>query len=355
MAEEIYRALQKQLDTYSLGFPATESGIEIKILKRLFNEDHAKLFLDMSPKVESPEEIASRTGRDAAETAAQLKDMTEKGLLFTLTREGTFKYGTIPFVHGLFEFQVTRLDSEMASLVEEYFKEAFDGNMVKGAAAFLRTVPVNRSVDVVHNVAAFDDAFELLKSKDQIVVTDCICRKQKDAVGQGCEKPKEVCFMFGSMGQYYLDHNMGRKVSTDEAIRLLSDAQEAGLVTQPATAQNPGGMCNCCGDCCGVLRALNETPKPAEIVFSNYFASVDKELCTGCEICLDRCQMKAITMDDENLAELNLDRCIGCGLCVTTCPSEALQLVPKTGDQYKTPPAGNREQMMYMVQLRGLI
>jgi len=85
---------------------------------------------------------------------------------------------------------------------------------------------------------------------------------QKRLVDQGCDKPLEVCFMFGSMGRYYLDRDMGREVEADEAIWILTEAQEAGLVTQQATARNPGGMCNCCGDCCGVLSSLNRHPKP---------------------------------------------------------------------------------------------
>jgi hypothetical protein len=41
MAKDIYQELRKQLDMYSLGFPATESGIELKILKKLFRKDDA--------------------------------------------------------------------------------------------------------------------------------------------------------------------------------------------------------------------------------------------------------------------------------------------------------------------------
>jgi len=64
------------------------------------------------------------------------------------------------------------------------------------------------------------------------------------------------------MGQYYLDKNMGREVSLAEATTILENCRDAGLVTQPATSQNPSGMCNCCGDCCGVLNALSKHPKP---------------------------------------------------------------------------------------------
>jgi hypothetical protein len=42
MSENIYRQLQQKLDFYSMGFPATESGIELKILKYLFSKDDAK-------------------------------------------------------------------------------------------------------------------------------------------------------------------------------------------------------------------------------------------------------------------------------------------------------------------------
>ena len=44
MSQDLYRTLQKQLDTYSLGFPSTESGVEIELLRELFSEDDANVF-----------------------------------------------------------------------------------------------------------------------------------------------------------------------------------------------------------------------------------------------------------------------------------------------------------------------
>ena len=114
-------------------------------------------------------------------------------------------------------------------------------------------------------------------------------------------------------------------------------------------------MCNCCGDCCGVLKALNKHPKPAEIVFSNYRAIVETDECTGCEACLDRCQMNALKITDEEVAEVNEDRCIGCGLCVMTCETEAMRLIPKSDTDYHVPPANTAEQMMMMAKKRGLM
>ena len=48
MTEDIYRKVQQQLDQYSIGFPATESGVEIEILKELFNEEDAEMFSHMT-------------------------------------------------------------------------------------------------------------------------------------------------------------------------------------------------------------------------------------------------------------------------------------------------------------------
>jgi len=354
MADDIFRELQKRLDGYSLGFPATDSGIEIEILKKLFTEEDAEMFLSLTQKLETPEDVAGRLGRPTDEIAEQLSSMYKRGLLFRLKKGDTARYGTIPFVHGLFEFQVAYLDSHMADLVEKYTQEGFHNAVSTGARAFLRTVPVQRTIEVLHNVAAYEDASEILRKAGKIVVTDCICRKQKRLIDQGCDKPLEACFMFGSMGQYYVDRNMGREIGVDEAIRILTEAQEAGLVTQPATAVNPAGMCNCCGDCCGVLTSLKRHPKPAEMVFSNYFAEVNQDECSGCETCLERCQMEALKMNEYQLAEINLDRCIGCGLCAAACPEEAIQLIPKPEPLRRTPPENSAGQMKFMAETRNI-
>ena len=42
-SNEVYRALQRHLDRMPVPFPATESGVEIRILKQLFTADEARL------------------------------------------------------------------------------------------------------------------------------------------------------------------------------------------------------------------------------------------------------------------------------------------------------------------------
>lgn len=353
MPENIYRELRKRIDKLSFGFPATDSGIELEILRKLFSEEDAATWLLLTPRLETSEEIAQRTGQGPEVTADHLHDMAERGLIYRVRKGDTVRYTTIGFMHGIWEFQLATMDSEFAGMAAKYINdEAYRAVLTKATAGFLRTIPVQQSLDATRHVAAFEDASRFLKEAETIVVAECICRKSQDLIGDGCDKPREVCFMMDSMGEYYLDRGMAREVGVDEAIKILAEAQEAGLVTQPATSQNPGGMCNCCGDCCVVLQALNQHPRPADTVFSNYFAAVDHEICAGCEICLDRCQTAAISMNEDDQSEIDLIRCIGCGLCVITCPDEALSLVLKPKDRRRTPPLDTRGQMDLIGQLR---
>jgi heterodisulfide reductase subunit A-like polyferredoxin len=69
-------------------------------------------------------------------------------------------------------------------------------------------------------------------------------------------------------------------------------------------------------------------PSPADIVASNYFVTVDTELCAGHATCVGQCPTDAIRVE-EALASVDLARCIGCGLCVPTCPENAMRLVKK--------------------------
>jgi Pyruvate/2-oxoacid:ferredoxin oxidoreductase delta subunit len=355
MSNPIFRTLQQRLDQYSMGFPKTQSGIEIKILKKLFSVEDAKIFLQMGPMLETPDTVSSRVEKSTEETSDILADMAQRGLLFSLKKQDTIRYGAIPFVHGLFEFQINKMDRELAAMVRQYMDEEFKDALSASLADFLRVIPVHKSVEARTQVAAYEDAIQILEKADPIVISDCACRKSSRLIDTACEKPIEVCFMLGSMGQYYLDHDMGRKIDIKEAGEILTMAHDAGLITQPATSQNPSGMCNCCGDCCGPLTSLKGHPKPAQLVFSNHYARVDEALCTGCETCLERCQMDAIFLNEAVQAVVNTDRCIGCGLCVTTCPTEAIVLEQKDEQTYQIPPKTSFEQMMVMAQKRGVI
>lgn len=350
MAVEIYHRLREQMDQYSTGFPASESGVELKILEKLFTEEDAEIYLDLSMLLETAEAFVTRTGRPQEKIADKLEDMAKRGLIFRHIKDGNKRYSAVPFVIGSYEFQLGRMDKEFAELTNTYMEETFLAGMGENVTP-LRTIPVGKSVDVGNKVAAYEDAKAIINGKDKIAVADCICRTLQGLLDNGCDKPKEVCLLFGSHADYYVENKMGRYIGREEACAILDKCEEAGLVNQPANMVNPGGMCNCCGDCCGVLRALNLQPNPGELVYNRYWAIIDPEKCSGCETCLDRCQMNAIEI--EETAKVNTARCIGCGLCVTTCPMEAIQLEEKSKDLQVSPPASGQELMSITAEKRG--
>jgi len=333
--------LREQLDQYSVGFPATESGIELEILRRLFKEEQAEMYLDLTLLLETKASVAERTGRDPEVVGALLEEMAQKGLVFRHRREGEVRYAAAAFVVGIYEYQLGRVDRELAEMLERYFNECFLGVLSDNIVP-MRTIPINQSVDAKSQVAPYQDARQIVRAQKKIALAECLCRYLKEKIDEGCTRPKEVCLLFGSHAEYYVENGMGRFIDSDEAIRVLDQCDEAGLVNQPHNANNPGGMCNCCGDCCGILRALKHQPRPADAVYSNYFATVDSDTCTGCETCLERCQMEALTMGDGDTVVLDVSRCIGCGLCVPVCPEEAISLIKKP---HETRPPKTREEL----------
>jgi Fe-S-cluster-containing hydrogenase component 2 len=352
MPSQVYYDLREQLDQYSVGFPATESGVEMKILEKLFTEDEAGLYLDLSMMLETPEAVAQRNGRNPEEVSAMLERMVDRGLIFRIRKGESGKYGAVPFVVGSFEFQLKGMDREFAELYDQYFMEAF-GKQGIGQGSPLRTVPVNKSIDHSWPVAPYEDVKAIIKSKAKIAVADCVCRVQQGLLDKACDSPLEVCFQFGSHADFYVAKGMARYVGQEEALDIIDKCDEAGLVAQPFVAQEVGGLCNCCGDCCGILRSIKMHPKPSAMVYTNYFAEVNAEECSACETCVGRCQMEAIKLGSDDVAEVDRDRCIGCGLCVTTCPSEAVSLRPKPESERRVPPASGRDYLMGLASARG--
>jgi electron transport complex protein RnfB len=351
---DVYERLRQRLDDMGTGFPATRSGVEIKILKRLFTQADAEMFLMLSPMLESPESIAERLHLPLEDAARHIEEMARRGLLFRQKKNDVVRYAAIPFVVGIYEFQLNSLDEMLARDLDTYYEEALGKSFQAWSTPVMRTIPINQELVSEWPIAPYEDVMKIFDNQKKIAVAPCICRTQAKKAGHGCDKPMEACFLFGSHASFYVDNGLGRYITAEEAKEIARKNEAAGLVMQPFNSQYMGGMCSCCGDCCGVLRSLKKQANPAAAVKSNYFAQIDPDECSGCETCLDRCQMEAIDMVEEK-AVVNLIRCIGCGLCVSTCPTEAIRLVKKPEDRQYVPPQTGMETYLRIAQERGKI
>ena len=350
---DVYPQLARHLDRLPAGFPATETGVELRILKRLFTADEAAIALGLTMMPEPASAIAERLGREPDLLAPQLEDMSRKGLIYRSSKGGRHHYMAAQFVIGIWEYHLNDLDEALIRDVNEYLPTLMRDNWTQQETKQLRVVPVSQSVSAEIRTMPYEAAEDIIRSQSKIVVSPCICRREHEMVGKGCGKPMEVCLSFGSGAYYYEENGLGRAVSPEEALEILQTGMEAGLVLQPGNAQKPTNICMCCGCCCQVLKNLKTLDSPSKVVHTNYYAEVIAENCIACEACVERCQMDAITVDD--VARVDRDRCIGCGLCVGACPEEAMVMRQKDkGEQY-VPPANVFETYLNMAKERGLM
>lgn len=338
VTSDVYSRLRERLDQYSVGFSTTESGVELRILQKLFAEEEAEMYLRLTANLQTAEAIAKQANLDSEMTLQLLLRMTEKGLTFPRfpkNEGGPHYFAAAPYVHGILENQLKRMDRELAEMLEEHFVA---GPVTRGPLA-VRTIPVNAALDERLTVAPYDDVRAVLERKERIAIADCVCATWQRARGERCDQPFEVCVLFDFYAQYYVDLGLGRWTSRDEVLSKMGGAQEAGLVAQFSNSEDPEALCHCCPNCCGTLRGIKRTPFPGLILPHSYQTRMDAEACNSCEICLDRCPMDAISMEAEVVARIDLQRCIGCGLCVSSCPEGALRLEQRPKESMVVPPA----------------
>ncbi|MGD8251432.1 MAG: 4Fe-4S binding protein [Desulfobacterales bacterium] len=349
--DDVYRQLATHLDNLPGGFPPTESGVELRILRRLFTPEEANIALGLTLMPEPVPVIAGRMGRDEASLGAILGDMSHKGLIFRMTKRGQTLFSAAQFVIGIWEYHLNDLDPDLIRDVNEYLPHLSREIWTKTDTKQTRVVPIGKTLSAEMTVTPYELAEEIIRQQSKIVVQPCICRREHRMVGKGCEYPMDVCLSFGSGAYYYEENGLGRPISQDEAIEVLRTAQEAGLVLQPGNAQRPSNFCMCCGCCCQILKNMKRLEQPAKVVHSNYFAEVSAEDCIACETCSERCHMDAITVAET--AHVDTDRCIGCGVCVPSCPTEAMALRQKAEENRYVPPRNTIETYMRIGRERG--
>jgi electron transport complex protein RnfB len=340
-SSNVYAELQKHLDTMPVGYPATQSGVELRLLKFLFTPEQARIALGLDHRFRTAEQIYQRvkdSGISLEELKTILDEMVDRGNTFLIRKEGEKTYASIPLVVGMLELQGKRLTPDALRDVNEYFQDKFGAEYASSKIPQTRVIPVGKSISSEHRIGTYDELRDIIeKAGDRIRIGECMCRQSMQVAGQPCTVTarKETCMAFRDFADLFAKSGWGRPINKQQALEIAAKNEEDGLVLQPANEQEAQFVCSCCGDCCGILRIAKAMPRPADIVASNYYAQVNKDLCQGCSTCIDRCQMEAIGILDD-LAAVNLDRCIGCGLCVSTCPTEAMHLEKK--DKETVPP-----------------
>lgn len=353
--DKVYYQLAEVLDTLPNGYPKTESGIEIKLLKKMFEPEEAELFCRLKLDFENVDQIAERTGLPKAFLDEKLDRMWRRGLIFGVNLNGAKIFKMLPWVFGLYEFQIDRMDREFVELCEAYIPY-FGKQFFIHEPALMRTIPVEQKLCDSQEALSYDRVSAIIENGQDFAVNDCICKKEQRMLGRGCDKPLEVCLGIAPVPGVFDDHPWGRQISKEEAYDVLRKAEEAGLVHLSRNVINGQDfICNCCGCCCGVFRFINEWHlDPSLAIKSNYFAKIDGEACIQCGVCADeRCPLKAV-VEEDGAYRVVAKQCVGCGLCVTTCPTEAIRLVAKQPADREKPPVNETDWFERRAKSRGV-
>jgi len=337
MDSAVFERLAATLDSLPNGFPRSQSGIELQLLRKIFSPDEAELFCDLRLARETVEEIAQRTGRPLEGLAEKLEAMWWKGQIERHGKDGDIRYNLVPWILGIYEYQLRSMDEEMARLHVKYIKSVGPYFLAK-KPQMMQVVPVEREGSPANQALPLAQVSAILEKRRSFAVNQCICKKQMRLIGKGCDRPQEVCMVLSETEGHFDRHPMGgRVISREEAYDIVRMAEENGLVHMTGNVRDGHVfLCNCCGCCCLQLIAARFGLK--DTVNSHYYAVIDPSLCTGCGTCSDtRCQVAAIEMAD-GARKVVRDKCIGCGLCASTCPSQAIRIVRKDDAEITPPP-----------------
>jgi electron transport complex protein RnfB len=335
--EDIYKKLARELDKIPEGYPETGSGVELKILAKLFTPEQAELACHLNLEPQLAKAISQKIGWEERKAFVALKEMTKQGLIEAEKGKGGLAFKLIPFVVGFFENQYAQFDEEFAHLVEVYYEEAFH-KMMSMKPAIHRIIPLDEVIPVNIEVMPYERASTYIEESKSFGVIPCACRVQKRLTGQGCEHTVENCLLFSSRVNAFKSRDEIRAITKEEALEILADADEEGLVHSTTNVQKGVTyICNCCTCSCSVLRGLTQYGHLNAVGSSDFFAFVNESLCTGCMGCIDRCQFNALDVDN-GVCQVDLSRCYGCGLCVSVCPSWALTLKLKPEAEIQPPP-----------------
>jgi electron transport complex protein RnfB len=278
-----------------------------------------------------------------------LESSLSKGLVIKRVVDGQPNYRLGHFLGIWYEALMARQmrnDVDFALLFEEYMKDGAGGKILSSRPGGSRVVPVRGSLKP-ELLQSYDDIDAHFNRYERFGVVDCVCQIERSLVGHNCSRTLKRCGFTGLPPQTPLSENV---LDREAALKLFTQLEDEGLVHTGFYGSIKGsktpqfvGCCNCCDDCCAVLRGINEWNATEAVEKSNYRAVLNIENCLACGDCVERCQVHAIKQNEEGVAEMDRNRCIGCGLCVIKCPGEAIELVPVSKAEWIDYPASFEE------------
>lgn len=324
--------IPEQLKPYAakLGFP--ESRTLAGIFAILFDDPDSVAVAVASPG--SVSEMAVKTGLSEQRVKEVAERLLRKGAISRVLAKGDY-YRLFPAMIELRDAVVITPDcpQELFELWEVIIRDEMSSLVPAlkhlNLPPMLRVIPIEETVESSTQVLDADSARKIVRAAKLITAIPCPCRTQAERVGRtkDCIAPRGVsfCMQINGFAEAALDRGVGERLSTEEAIKRLALAEDAGLVhTVRNNVKEDMFMCNCCPCCCTAMFLHNQLGYDASFAPSRFRAKVDAQDCTGCGACEEKCSFSAISIKET--AIIDPDKCMGCGNCVLACPADAITL-----------------------------
>jgi len=365
LEEKFKRAAEVICKLGMVPFPVSDTAIAIVVAVVGDNEEELDLIYAFREKASQTADQLMESSGFAAEKVERLANsLAQKGLVFNQpSSAGVMIYRLLPLMTvGVMEYKFmmpltgSKEEKDLALLFEKLLAELRDqiqdnydnvSPLFKAAPAFDRTVPtrmteagkpikiipVDKTLEVSEEFVLPSQTVEDIINKfDDIAVGRCFCRQRRSLLGDPCdtEAPNLNCFTFGKSARHTSAQGFAKKITKEEAIKIMKEAENAGLIHK---AYHPGSresspetsICNCCKDCCDGMELWRNGTLP--MINSTYHLSViDEEACSGCGTCVEWCPTDAIVLNTAGVARRDESACLGCGVCSRFCPDEAISL-----------------------------
>lgn len=349
MSEAVYRELLTVMQKRGGSYAGMDIPEFFAMVEELFTPEQAAVNNALPTRPTTAVKVAELMGTDATEIESILESMANSGLCAANRRDDKMYYVAVPFMIGIMEFQfmrgtATERDKKIAHVMDAY-KKAYNAiqppSEQKMTFPGIRVIPVDRMIEDKSTVHTYDQVKSYIEKNDLITVSTCYCRQEALLLGEDIhDMPMQVCMSFGPGASFNIERLGAQKLTKEEAMKILDETEEAGLIHMTRNVADTNFICNCDRWHCEAVSSMLAQPKPGKFFNSGFEPHFDPDVCVACEECIDRCPAAALVMGGDDLPIVDLDRCFGCAACATGCPSETISMVGKPN--FPEPPKDNK-------------